>query len=112
MPFQSIISSPFFKAVLADGGAISETKIADCFNYRTVTEKKKCMQRWAIKSVRKREHRGGRGTRQRRKKTEKVKYKEEKSNETESRIEGGENRKDKIERERKRTGGNRGREKD
>jgi len=112
MPFQSIISSPFFKAVLADGGAISETKIADCFSYGTVTEKKKCMQCWAIKSVRKREHRGGRGTRQRRKKTEKVKHKEEKSNETESRIEGGENRKDKIERERKRTGGNRGREKD
>jgi hypothetical protein len=47
-----------------------------------------------------------------------VKRKEEKSNETESRtreesrIEGGENIKDEIERERKRTGGNRGRGKD
>jgi hypothetical protein len=32
-PFQSTISSPFFTAVSAESGAISTTKIADCFNY-------------------------------------------------------------------------------
>jgi hypothetical protein len=57
MPSQSIISSPFFKAVSADSGAISATKTADCFSYGTVTKQKKRMQRWAIKSVRKREQR-------------------------------------------------------
>jgi len=31
--FQSTISLPFFTAVSADSGAISTTKIADCFNY-------------------------------------------------------------------------------
>jgi hypothetical protein len=41
MPFQSIISSPFFKAVSADSGAILATKTANCFSYGTVTEKKK-----------------------------------------------------------------------
>ena len=57
MPSQSIISSPFFKAISADSGAISATKTADCFSYGTVTKQKKRMQRWAIKSVRKREQR-------------------------------------------------------
>jgi len=32
-PFQSTILSPFFTAVSANSGAISATKIADCFNY-------------------------------------------------------------------------------
>jgi hypothetical protein len=33
VPFQSNISSPFFKAISANSGAISATKTADCFNY-------------------------------------------------------------------------------
>jgi hypothetical protein len=67
MPSQSIISSPIFKAVSGDSGAISATKTADCFSYGTVTKKKKCMQRWAIKSVRKREQRKRKRRRQQKK---------------------------------------------
>jgi hypothetical protein len=60
MPFQSIISSPFFKAVTADSEAISATKTADCFSYRTITEKKKTHAALGYKK-REKERIGGEG---------------------------------------------------
>ena len=60
MPFQSIISSPFFKAFSADSGAILATKTVDCFSYGNITEKKKTHAALGYKK-REKERIGGEG---------------------------------------------------